>query len=49
MLICAASSALSISIQAPREGSDIIGSEDEMCLFISIHAPREGSDGNWRN
>ena len=34
-----------ISIHAPREGSDTIGSGEVYTIYrISIHAPREGSD-----
>ena len=34
----------SISIHAPREGSDIGKLVTDTTDFISIHAPREGSD-----
>ena len=35
---------MSISIHAPREGSDGRGAEKKAYVVISIHAPREGSD-----
>ena len=34
-----------ISIHAPREGSDILIANRGGLIIISIHAPREGSDG----
>ena len=34
----------SISIHAPREGSDKAKCKNANTTFISIHAPREGSD-----
>ena len=34
----------SISIHAPREGSDKVLSDNPGLVNISIHAPREGSD-----
>ena len=37
--------ALSISIHAPRVGSDHFLMDDNPALDISIHAPRVGSDG----
>ena len=36
---------VTISIHAPREGSDLDGRCRPVGLLISIHAPREGSDG----
>ena len=33
-----------ISIHAPREGSDALGTIEGVDDEISIHAPREGSD-----
>ena len=41
MVFCTVSS---ISIHAPREGSDPGGRHRQFHLRISIHAPREGSD-----
>ena len=38
---------LSISIHAPREGSDKIAVAAPTEHTISIHAPREGSDGRF--
>ena len=35
---------MSISIHAPREGSDYNIMTSQREKFISIHAPREGSD-----
>ena len=35
---------ISISIHAPREGSDAVGAQMLLLMVISIHAPREGSD-----
>ena len=34
----------SISIHAPREGSDLANRSENVTDEISIHAPREGSD-----
>ena len=36
--------AISISIHAPREGSDVQQGDSTLLIVISIHAPREGSD-----
>ena len=36
--------ALTISIHAPREGGDFVGTICLLALIISIHAPREGGD-----
>ena len=33
-----------ISIHAPREGSDVLPAGGQQKVDISIHAPREGSD-----
>ena len=35
---------VTISIHAPREGSDGVEEKYQQWLRISIHAPREGSD-----
>ena len=35
---------MTISIHAPREGSDALNGHFPLHLRISIHAPREGSD-----
>ena len=36
----------SISIHAPRTGSDPAENQTKRCIFISIHAPRTGSDNH---
>ena len=41
-----ASSDTSISIHAPRTGSDVIAGGEHVRSEISIHAPRTGSDGD---
>ena len=43
-IICSGLSSVTISIHAPREGSDKCDPNAEGIVTISIHAPREGSD-----
>ena len=39
----------SVSIHAPREGSDVLERDDyDVAKLVSIHAPREGSDRDGR-